>query len=172
MSKSNATPTLSAKLKAPEHHRLKPQQFHRAFHELAGHCYCTNCGAIGFQKRWYFDPVQEQTLRQDKDAEVVLCPGCTRVEQQLYEGEIVLAKSNTSALIGEIIALIKHTEGKCWYKNPIAKIAGVTEEGEILHIQTTTKFLAERIGKKLQKTFNGHLETKRSDEIVRVYWTD
>jgi len=172
MSKNKAISTLSEKDKAPEHHRVKPQQFHQAFHKLSGHCYCTKCGAIGFQKRWYFDAVQEQALRQDSNGMALLCPGCTKVEQQIYKGEVVLAKSSISPLMGEIMALIKHTEGKCWHKNPTARIAGVTKEGEILHIQTTTKFLAERISKELQKTFNGHLKSKRSDETVRIYWTD
>lgn len=174
MSKSNTFSALSEKHRAPEHHRIKPQEFHYSFLALPGHCYCSKCGAIGFQKRWYIDSALEQTLRQDKNANAVLCPGCTRVEQQLYEGEVVLANSRFNALMGEIIALIKHTEGKCWHHNPIAKIGGATEEGRTIHVQTTTRFLAERIGKELQKTYKGNLEIKRTpgEKFVRVYWTD
>ena len=46
----NSASALSEKHNAPEHHRVKPQQyFHRAFHELSGHRYCTRCGAINFK---------------------------------------------------------------------------------------------------------------------------
>ncbi len=175
MTKLNSASALSERHNAPEHHRVKPEQyFHRAFHELNGHRYCSRCGAINFKKHWYIDVVQERVLRQDPDANAVMCPGCTRVEQQLYEGEVVLANSKCATLMGEIIALIKHTEGRCWHNNRVAKIASVTEEKEILHIQTTTRLLAERIGKELHKAFKGNLEVKRTpgEKFVRVYWTD
>jgi len=174
MSKHNATPALTEKHNAPEHHRVKPQEFHRAFHELSGHCYCTKCGAIGFQKHWYIDAAQEQKLRLDKNARTAMCPGCTRAEQELYEGEIVLANSKAETLMGDIVALIKHTEGRCWHKNPLAKIVAVTDDNEVLRIFTTTRGLAERVGKELHKTFKGSLEMKRSpgERFVRVYWTD
>jgi hypothetical protein len=172
MSKSNTISPLSSKHKAPEHHRVKPEQHHRAFHVQPGHCYCPKCGAVGFHKHWYFAPEQEHILRKDKNASQVLCPGCTKIEQQLYEGEVILANSCFSTLSGEIIALIKHTEGVCWHKNPTAKLAGAVEEEETIHVLTTTKFLAERIGKELQKAFKGNLNVKRTEQFVRVYWTD
>jgi hypothetical protein len=120
------------------------------------------------------DSVQEYFLRQDKNAHAVLCPGCTRVEQEQFEGEVVLSNSRFATQMGEVIALIKHTEGRCWHHNPMARIAAVSEEKEILHIQTTTMLLAERIGKELKKAFKGNLEIKRTpgEHFVRVYWTD
>jgi hypothetical protein len=172
MSKSKTTSALSFKDKAPEHHRVKPEQHHRAFQVQPGHSYCGACGAVNFHKHWYIDPAQEHALKMDKNASQVLCPGCSRVEQELYEGELILANSQFFALSGEIVALIKHTEGRCWHKNPTAKLAGATEEDGIVHVQTTTKFLAERIGKELKQAFKGNLEIKRTDTFVRVYWMD
>jgi hypothetical protein len=174
MSKNNTVPALSAKYKAPEHHRVKPELYPHQFHGQPGHCYCTTCGAIGFKERWYIDSVLAQTLRQDKNAHGELCPGCKRVEQQLYEGEVIVANAKFATLMGEIIAMIKHTEGRCWHNNPIAKIAAASDEQGILHIQTTTRMLAERIGKELQKSYKGNLEIKRTpgEKFVRVYWTD
>jgi hypothetical protein len=171
MNKNNTTQALSSKYKAPEHHRVKPQE-HRAFQVQPGHSYCPTCGAVNFHKHWYIASDQERALRLDKNASQVLCPGCSRVEQQLYEGEVILANSSFSALSGEIVGLIKHTEGRCWHKNPTAKLAGATEEDGIVHVLTTTNFLAERIGKELKQAFKGNLEIKRTDTFVRVYWTD
>jgi len=174
MSKYNTMPALSAKQKTPEHHRVKPAPFHRAFQELHGHSYCTRCGAINFKKRWYFDPVQEQILRLDKNVDAVVCPGCRRVESGEYEGEVILANSKCATQMGEIVALIKHTEGKCWHSNHTAKIAAVNEVDDVIHIETTTSFLAERIGKELRKAFKGNLELKRTPEekFMRAYWSD
>jgi len=172
MSKNNAI--LTEKHNAPEdHHRIK-SEIHRALQAQPGHCYCTKCGAIGFQKHWYMDAEQEYFLRQDKNAHAVLCPGCTRVEQEQFEGEVIITNSRFATLMGEVIAMIKHTEGRCWHHNPTARIADVTEEKEILHIRTTTMLLAERIGKELKRAFKGNLEIKRSpgELYVRVYWTD
>lgn len=173
MSKNSAMPAFSERNKAPEHHRIKPE-LHHAFRTQPGHCYCTRCGAIGFRKRWYIDAVQEQILRQDHNANAVLCPGCTRVEQELYEGEVVLANSRFESLMGDVVGLIKHTEGRCWHKNPLARIATVTDENDVLHIHTTTRSLAEQIGKELHKAFKGKIEIKMTpgERLVRVYWTD
>ncbi|MDR3615817.1 MAG: hypothetical protein P4L53_19820 [Candidatus Obscuribacterales bacterium] len=172
MSKSDTTPAVSFKSNAPEHHRVKPEQHHRAFQVQPGHSYCRVCGAVNFHKHWYIAPAQEHALKLDKSASQTLCPGCSRVEQELFEGELILANSRFAELCGEIVALIKHTEGRCWYKNPTAKIAGATEEDGIIHVMTTTKFLAERIGKELKQAFKGNLEIKRTDTNVKVYWTD
>jgi NMD protein affecting ribosome stability and mRNA decay len=174
MTKLNSLSAFAEKHKAPEHHRVKPQEFHRSFHELTGHSYCTRCGAINFKKRWYVDSMQEQAMRKDHRANAILCPGCTRAEQQQYEGEVVLLNSRCKTAMGEIVALIKHIEGRCWHNSRLARIASVTEEKEILHIKTTTRVLAERIGKQLHKTFKGNLEIRRTPEerFVRVYWTD
>ncbi len=172
MGTHNTSPTRSSNQKAPEHHRVKPDQSHPLFHAKPGHSYCTKCGAICFQKRWYIAPEEEKALRQDKNASQLLCPGCSMIEQELYEGEVILENSSFAPLMGEIVAVIKHTEGRCWHHNPNAKLAGVTEEDGVLHVMTTTKFLAERIGKELHKIFNGKLEIQRTEQFVRVYWTD
>jgi NMD protein affecting ribosome stability and mRNA decay len=163
---------------APEHHRVKPQPvaMHHALHVLhgqQGHSYCQQCGAIGFQKRWYVDPVQEAILRKGESGSGVLCPGCARVEQQIFEGEVVMSNSRCATALGEMISLIKHVEGKAWHNNPLARLSAFTD-GETIHIQTTTRSLAERIGKELHKAFKGNLEIKRApgEHFVRVYWTD
>jgi hypothetical protein len=173
MSKNN-TIALTEKHNAPEHHRIKAQQLYHSFHAQPGHSYCTKCGAIGFNKRWYIDPAQEHVLRRNKNANAVLCPGCLRLEQQLFEGEVVLTNSRCLTLMGEIVALIKHTEGKSWHNNPGARIAVIIDDQDFFHIQTTTRSLAERIGKDLQSAFKGKLEVKRTkgERFARVYWSD
>jgi NMD protein affecting ribosome stability and mRNA decay len=167
---------LPQKQRAPElGHRIEAhQQFRLPLAPQPGLCYCEQCGAIGFQKHWYINPAQERMLRVDKNATSVLCPGCQRVAHEEFEGEVVLRNARITEVPGEILALIKHTEGKCWHYNPLAKIAQMKEEEGIITIHTTTRFLAERIGKELRKAFKGTVEFKRSPEekFVRVYWND
>jgi hypothetical protein len=174
MNKNIALPALATTNRAPDHHRVTPQHVQYEFKTLPGHCYCTQCGAIGFQKRWYIDPKLEQKLRRDPNGHGILCPGCTYIKKQWCQGEVVLANAKFGTLAGEIIGLIKHTEGRTWHHNPLAKIAAYEDDQGIIHIQTTTKMLAETIGKELHKTFKGKLQIKRSAEenFVRIYWTD
>src|ERR1700735_5441092 len=105
MNKNNI-PALTEKHNAPERHRAKPESLHHMLHAQHGHCYCKQCGAIGFQKRWYIDPVQLKTLQQNKGFRAELCPGCMRVEQQQYEGEVILSTSRGATLLGEMMSLI------------------------------------------------------------------
>jgi NMD protein affecting ribosome stability and mRNA decay len=174
MNKNTTLPALCKTHKEPEHHRVKPLSSPFEFKTLPGHCYCTKCGAISFQKRWYIDATMEQHLRLDPNGHAVLCPGCTRLQEELYEGEVVLANAKFAALAGEIIALIRHIEGRCWHHNPLTRIAAFADDQAVIHIQTTTRKLAETIGKELHKTFKGKLEIKRSAEekFVRIYWRD
>lgn len=176
MSRTHDAISVSRKERASElGHRSEPhQQFRRAFNVQAGYLLCDACGAIGFQKHWYINPDQQKILNIGETTKHVLCPGCQRAADKDFEGEVILCNSGAEHEMGEVVALILHTEGKCWHHNPFARIADVTQQEGKIHIYTTTRFLAERIGKELRKAFKGTLDVKRTPEeqYVRVYWRD
>src|SRR5208282_6625481 len=103
---------LTEKHNAPEHHRVRPDpvSLHHTLHGLHPqhaqqvYSYCEQCGAIGFQNRWYIDPHHERLLRMGDSTRAVLCPGCARVEQQLFEGEVVMSNSKCATSLGEMIS--------------------------------------------------------------------
>ncbi len=175
MTKRNSSIVLSNKERAPElGHRMDPhQQFRSKFTQQPGRLLCNHCGAIGFHKRWYVDVAESENLKRTGTAQAVLCPGCTRIDEGIHEGEVILESLLLASDKDALMGLIKHTEGKCWHDNPFARIASIAEEGGRMEIRTTTRWLATRIGKELHKAFKGELEIKPipREKFVRVYWS-
>lgn len=134
---------------------------------------CMRCHAIwDGNKRWHLDEEEFQQLRENSEIEQVVCPGCLQIEDGRYDGQVVL----TSPLIPKneeaILGLIYNTEEQIRSNNPLARIAGLTVKGETIEVLTITPFLAERIGKELQKAYHGTLEIKQLDRarFKRVMW--
>jgi NMD protein affecting ribosome stability and mRNA decay len=73
----------------------------------------------------------------------------------------------------EIRNLIKRELEKAKGFNPLDKVIKwqVTPEG--FEITTTTKKLAQRLGRAVQKAYDGDFEMSRSErnELFRVYWS-
>src|SRR5499425_3801724 len=88
-----------------------------------GRAVCWRCHAIGSAKHWYADPREAPSLNDDKFVHQTLCPGCLRIKERLYEGQVVLDSPLLFEKNEEICALIKHTEGKAWHDNPASRIA-------------------------------------------------
>src|SRR5205814_1751454 len=112
-------------------------------------------------------------LSKDKSVERALCPGCRRIEQKIYDGQVVLEGEFLNDHIETVMGLIKHTEGKAWHDNPRARIASIEQDGNRMEILTTTKWLAQRIGKEMHKSFKGKLKIQplHRENFVRVYWS-
>lgn len=134
----------------------------------AGIRLCERCGAVGRDKHWYAP--DKMTINVD-EAQKEFCPGCYRVEREIWDGEVVL-EGNMSKTGDALKALIKHVEDKCWHDNPTSRLWYVTADSNRIEIKTTTQWLAMRIGRELKKAFKGDLEIKRSPEknYVRVFW--
>lgn len=165
-----------ARRDAPElPHRIDPHKRFRARYPLrSGYLVCGRCGAIGFEKQWYIDPVEAEFLKSQVEAQMVLCPGCTRVEQETVEGEVVLQSSLLSTDRPALMSLIKHIEWQCWYADPSARIASIIERDGILELRTTTRSLATSIGEALHKTLKGDLEITpiAHHRFIRVRWSE
>ncbi len=152
--------------------RFADHRFNKKLLGEDGVLVCTGCTAISSLKHWYIDPDRYKLLMKKSQYHPVLCPGCKRVEQHAYDGQVVLEGPLLKDSRDEVMALIKHTEGKAWHDNPISRIASIDGNGTRIEILTTTKWLAQRIGKQFQKAFKGKLEIKPAprEKFVRVYW--
>jgi len=162
---------LAAELKP----RIDPhKRFRRMFPLRSGYLICNDCGAIGFEKHWYVDPVEAYRLTYQGKAQMVLCPGCTGAEHGTVQGEVIIESSNLPKDRQALIALIKQTEGECWSANSFAHIASITERDGIMVLRTTTSALATTIGTELHKAFNGNLTISPSahHKFVRVRWSE
>jgi hypothetical protein len=106
-------------------------------------------------------------------AHETLCPGCERVENGFYSGELILEGKTTNLTLDAVKELVAEVEDKCWRDNPASRVCSVTEDktGRI-QILTTTEWLAIRISKEIQKVHNGELDTEwsKTDQFVTIRW--
>ena len=134
---------------------------------------CARCHASADEKRWYYDEHRYEQLKLRSDARFVLCPGCQRIERQIYGGVVQLRSPLLLTLKNQALHLIYHTEEKARASNPIARLASVEERGRNIRVVTTTRFLAARIGKEFEKAFGGDLQIQNlpREKFARVYWS-
>lgn len=143
----------------------KMKQKHR---QWAGKAMCERCGAVWMGKHWYVAPVDKKDVIRTE-----LCPGCQRVEQQLYEGEVFLKAPEATAENEDMMGLLNHTESRAYLQNPKSRIALIEPIEGGLHIVTTSVWLANRIGKEVANAFKGgQLDLKRSpgENFIIVRW--
>ena len=155
-----------------QHRLYTGQEEKRKFHDQTGVSVCKSCGALCFEKHWFIAAGKEKELLKDHLVRNVLCPGCTMVQEQNYQGEVILESPCLVKEKGAIIGLIKHIEGKCWHDSPQSRIAVMVNQGERMEIRTTTTWLATQIGKEVHKSHKGKLDIKYSpdENFVRVHW--
>ena len=133
---------------------------------------CPSCHAISVQKRWFLDENRYRELRNAPGVRLVTCPGCQRIERHIYEGDVRLQSPLLLLNKPQALGLIYHEEEKARLTNPISRLASVEDRGDEIVVLTTTRWLAERIGKAFRKTFKGTLDLQRMpyEKFVRVRW--
>lgn len=149
-----------------------PEKRYETGKDRPGTIICTRCHAISTKKRWFVDEELYQQLRRTPGVERTLCPGDRRIEDMYIEGEVILRSPLLLDRMSEAMSLIRHTETEAWLKNPIARVASVEIRGDTIRVLTTTRFLAQRIGKEFAKAFKGHLRIDNllHEKASRVYW--
>ncbi|MBI4318970.1 MAG: hypothetical protein HY675_10815 [Chloroflexi bacterium] len=134
---------------------------------------CPRCHAISEQKRWFVDEQRYSELLAVPGVEQVVCPGCRRIEAQVYEGEVLLRSPLLAFRKDEVLGLIHNTEKEAREENPIARVASIEVRDDEVYVLTTTKWLAQRIGKEFAKALGGELEIDNlpNEKFTRVRWT-
>lgn len=134
--------------------------------------YCTKCGVIYREKRWFMDPVELFRLKEDPSVGTIVCPACQKMADNVPGGFLTLSGEYLRKHEHEILELIKNTEEKARNKNPLGRIMEISQEGDVLTILTTIDKLAEKLGKEVFKAHSGELNYQWShgENYVRVYW--
>ncbi len=150
-----------------EDKRMKPKT-----HAQAGTALCSSCGAVGMQKHWFIDTNLSAKCAIDPLVRRVTCPGCKRLEDKIYEGELTLESSMLNANREMIYGILFHSAAKGFLHNPLARIAILDDQIDKIRVVTTTCSLAERLGKAIHGSLKGKLEVKRSpgEKFVIVKW--
>ena len=152
--------------------RFPEREFSGEEKTLSQPAICSRCHAYLDLDHWHYGEDRYRQLQEAPGVHVTLCPGCTRVERRLYEGEVVVQHRGNLADREAMLNLIHHEEARERVENPTARIALMEDRDDEIYILTTTQFLARRIGTELQKAFHGHLKINHLlyEKFTRIRW--
>lgn len=171
--RSEPTPRQVARITAGESDdwRWPPNKLQVA-RDAPGTRVCPRCGAISTRKRWFYDEQRYLQLQQQPDVIWTVCPGCERLDRQIYEGDVSLSGPILRRNKAQALGLIRNAEQQAMAENPIARIAKIQDHGERIAVLTTSAFLARRIGTEFKKAFDGVLDIQRlpREKFLRVRW--
>lgn len=131
-------------------------------------CTCTTCGARYFENNYTkFDPDQNEVCPGRP-----ICLGCVHVQNKTFNGTILLEGLTSPQNHDEIVELVRCISHESWLVNPEWQILDWKTETERIQLKTTNAGLAIRIGKAVQRVFEGKLRiTKTIDgTYADVFW--
>lgn len=133
---------------------------------------CTKCHTVYFKKRWYIDEDLYQKKILMKKIEKVLCPACRKIKDNFPGGIVRLRGAFLNEHKDEIINLIRNEEERARGFNPLERIIKINNVDDGLEVTTTNEKLAQRIGKSLNKAYQGKVEYKWSNDtkLLRADW--
>ncbi len=126
---------------------------------------CTECKAMYRAGRWQWGhpPV---------DAKPVVCPACQRIRDDLPAGQVQLVGAFHLEHREEIEGLIRHTEEREVKNHPLKRIIRVTEQDDVVTVETADAELARSIGDAIHRAYQGELDYRYPGEgdLLRVRW--
>lgn len=149
----------------PPHHEFARE---RSF----GDACCRGCRAVHHNKRWALDDHLRLQLLVHPGTALVLCPGCEAVQRDHVDGVLVLESPHLPRLKEGLAHLVRHEVAMEQEKNPLSRVVDTLETDQRIEIQTSTRFLAQRLALAVEKAYGGSLEIKRLRRraFVRLYW--
>jgi NMD protein affecting ribosome stability and mRNA decay len=139
---------------------------------IKGTAVCKKCHAVFISKRWTLDEKLYSKTIDHKDTTRVVCAACRKVKDQFPGGIVKLKGTFLAGHKNEILNLIKNEEQRARGYNPLERIMSINDIKCGIEITTTNEKLAQRIGKSLQKAYQGKVHYKWSDDtkLLRAEW--
>ena len=134
---------------------------------------CPRCHALFRRRHWFFDEDLYLDVKDRPEVHRLTCPACRKIKEGYFEGEVSLLHSPfLSVHKKEIQNLIHNEEERAKGLNPLERIVAVTENQGKMVVTTTNEKLAQRIGRELEKAYQGKTEYHWSedDKCLRVKW--
>lgn len=133
---------------------------------------CTRCHAVYQRRHWHLDEQRYQQAAAMPDTRQVLCPACQKISDNYAQGEVVLRGTFLETHRDEITNLIANEEERAKGLNPLERIVRITERAGALTVTTTNEKLAQRIGRALQKAYQGAVSYRWSEDTkyAHVEW--
>jgi hypothetical protein len=133
---------------------------------------CTECHALYQRRHWFFDADAFFRETMQPTTRMVLCPACQKIRDRYIEGQVTLRPSPfLSAHKDEILHLIHDEEERAKGINPLGRIVEISESDGGIVVTTTNEKLAQRIGRTLKRTYQGHTTYQWSEsKFLSVAW--
>lgn len=131
-------------------------------------CTCTICGARYFENNYKNFDLNQNEVCPGRP----ICLGCVQVQNKSFNGSILLEGLTSPQKHDEIVELVHCISHESWLVNPEWQIFDWKTETERIQLKTTNAGLAIRIGKAVQRVFDGNLRiTKTIDgRYADVFW--
>ncbi|UCD36110.1 MAG: hypothetical protein JSU90_04575 [Nitrospiraceae bacterium] len=140
---------------------------------INGMAVCKKCHSVFSNKRWSIDEDLYREKADQKGTSKVLCPACRKVKDNFPGGIVTLRGEFLAEHKDEILNLIRNEEDRARGFNPLERIMAIKEQDEEMEITTTNEKLAQRIGKSLQRAYQGRVHYKWSHDtkLLRAEWS-
>ena len=146
-----------------------PYLFYKSMNGVA---VCNKCRAVFQNKRWSIDEDLYASKIKEKNVQSIQCPACKKVRDNFPGGILKLKGPFLHEHKSEILNLIRNEEQKAMGFNPLERIMDIVMTPKGVEITTTNEKLAQRIGKSIQKAYQGKVAYRWSDDtkLLRAEW--
>ena len=136
---------------------------------------CGGCGAVYLRKRWSRTAeARARTTHAGRPITVGICNACRRRRSGVPHGFVHVDGEFVRSHRDDIVRLLKNEAARASEDNPLAQIVAWHEYGhphDVL-VTTTTEHLAVRLGRALEKAFDGRVRYGFShvNKLAHVWW--
>ena len=123
---------------------------------------CERCGAVFSRRTWRANrPLTHSRIGR---ATWVVCPGCRQADSGEYYGRICIRGAYARAHQEAIRRRIDNTVARARFTQPERQLVGLSRDGDVLEVLTTSQKLAHRVVHELKKVFRGRAAYRWSDD--------
>jgi len=156
-------------------HRPEPRDDARTQEAPGEPILCAGCGAVYVHKRWsHSTSARLRAGKAGHPSEVRICGACRQRRSGAPHGFVHVDGAFVRTHRADIVSLLKNEAGRAAEDNPQAQIVDWHENGHTddVLITTTTEHLAIRLGRALEKAFDGRVLYGFSHEnkLAHVWW--
>ena len=137
---------------------------------------CAGCGAVYSRKHWSgsLNARTRASATAGGGIEVRICPACRQRKTGVPHGFVHVDGEFVRTHRGEIEALLRNEAARAAVDNPLAQVLDLRNDSRTsdLLLTTTTEHLALRLGRALEKAFDGRVLYGFSHEnkLAHVWW--
>ena len=156
-------------------HRPEPRDDARTQEAPAEPIRCAGCGAVYVHKRWSHSATARLRARKNGNPiHVKICGACRRRRSGVPHGFVHVDGAFVRTHRADIVSLLKNEGRRAAEDNPLAQIVNWYENGHTddVLITTTTEHLAIRLGRALEKAFDGRVlyGFSHQNKLAHVWW--